>query len=107
MADSPITGVERTKLPVVDYDFKFQGEPQVLQVTMWPTLGDTVKELKERFVFSLKRDGENIEETVYKAHLLDVRKVKTARARMSKEEALEILKRMKEAQHGKHTEVLP
>jgi hypothetical protein len=59
MSTAPVTDTTITSdptpeaVPVVDFDFKFAGIP--VEITVWPTLGDTWKETKDGFEFAFPR----------------------------------------------------
>lgn len=58
------------KIPVIDFDFKFSGN-ELLQITVWPTLGDTWNYIaNEGYHFSFERL--KTEQDVFKINMLGV-----------------------------------
>jgi hypothetical protein len=96
--DTVITTAAPVALPVVDYDFKFAGEP-VLQITMWLSLGDSVESTDEMYCFRFPRLG--LEHCVLRTHLLSVSIRTTTRVPFDADEFKRKMNEVKK-QHGKN-----
>lgn len=67
----PATTPEPEKLPVIDFDFYFVGREAPLQITVWPSMGDTWNYIaNDGYHFSFKRIG--TEQDVWKLNMLTV-----------------------------------